>query len=478
MKYLSYIIFILFAPYVAFASFDITEIMYDVPGTDSGREWIEVKNISDKDLDLSTWYFLEANTAHKLVPVGSISIVPAGSYAIISDVPDKFMQDWSSFSGILFDSVFSLNNEGETIAMLSDNKKPFSDISSSVTYSSASGASGDGNSLQKIDGVWVSALPTPGRENVAYENIAPTGSSAPFAVVNPVKSSTSSVSFYSSKITHPGTLLSGISFKLENKIIAPEGHAPYTGRLVWNFGDGKSISVTNLSEPIYYSYQYPGDYLVTSSYYKNSYSTVPDVVSRLSLRVIYPEIIFSEVDIKNGDFVSLENKTSTEIDLSMWTIRGPHNFFVFPSGTIIMPYKKIKLSKNITGLSALDFSNLFLFNPSNNIIDSYPRPTSVANLNSRVSPKSSSTDQVYSSADRVVALSASSVSDVRREGDVIDLATIVDDSVNSPTYNFLPILGLIILIIFSIALVYIIRMRDREKEDSIHINPRDIDIVE
>src|SRR3989344_1137863 len=139
----------------------INEIMYDLDGSDSGREWIEIFNEGDDVIDLTNWKFFEANTNHGLVSYqGGIELSP-GEYAIISDQPDKFLSDWPAFLGIIFDSSFSLNNTGEALAMKDDNLV----IVNQVTYSSDSGAIGDGNSLQKINTSWNSAIPTPGAVN-------------------------------------------------------------------------------------------------------------------------------------------------------------------------------------------------------------------------------------------------------------------------------------------------------------------------
>lgn len=79
-------------PIVARAQLAITEIMYDVPGSDSGREWIEVQNTGAASIALSEWKLFEANTNHGLTTDGSDTLAP-GSFAIIADDPAKFRTD-------------------------------------------------------------------------------------------------------------------------------------------------------------------------------------------------------------------------------------------------------------------------------------------------------------------------------------------------------------------------------------------------
>lgn len=148
---------------------EINEIMYDLPtGSDDGREWVEIYNNSDTETDLSIFKFFEADTNHKMVlQEGSQKIFPRGYALIVSDI-NKFKKDWPNFSGTVFDSTFSLNNSGESLAIKNDKE-----IISQYFYQSSFGGDGDGKSLQKINGIWVSALPTPGGENKPEVKVAP-----------------------------------------------------------------------------------------------------------------------------------------------------------------------------------------------------------------------------------------------------------------------------------------------------------------
>src|SRR4051812_27298350 len=96
----------------ALAQVVINEVMYDLPGTDTGREWIEVYNGGSSSVDLSGWKLFEASTTHALTNVSGGTTLSAGGYAIIADDASKFLIDWPSFAGTLFDSVFSLSNTG------------------------------------------------------------------------------------------------------------------------------------------------------------------------------------------------------------------------------------------------------------------------------------------------------------------------------------------------------------------------------
>jgi len=135
----------------------ISEVMYDLDGSDSGREWIEI--YSGEEINLSGWKFYEAETNHRLnLTKGSESF---SGYAIIADNAGKFLEDNPDFDGNLFDSTFSLANTNETIAL----KDASLDIIDEITYLSIKGANGNGYSLQLVDEDWCEGAPTPGEDN-------------------------------------------------------------------------------------------------------------------------------------------------------------------------------------------------------------------------------------------------------------------------------------------------------------------------
>ncbi|MDE2399710.1 MAG: lamin tail domain-containing protein [Patescibacteria group bacterium] len=153
-----------------YANLEINEVMYDLPsGSDDGREWIEVYNNSDSVVDLSTFKFSEGTTSdkitnHKLILSQGDANLIAHNYALIVSNPTKFKIDYPNFSGIIFDSSFSLNNTGEILIIKDKNLN----IVDQYIYNSKMGAAGDDNSLQKINGVWLATKPTPGMENKIF----------------------------------------------------------------------------------------------------------------------------------------------------------------------------------------------------------------------------------------------------------------------------------------------------------------------
>lgn len=149
-------------PRIIFANITINEVFYDAPGSDKGGEWVEIYNDGSQAVDLSSYRFSEGGTNHKLKSAQGVSTVPALGYAVITNDAVTFKSSNPQFGGNLFESSFSLNNTGETIA-IKDGKLIATD---QFTYSSALGANSDGDSLQKFPDGWKPSKPTPGGENI------------------------------------------------------------------------------------------------------------------------------------------------------------------------------------------------------------------------------------------------------------------------------------------------------------------------
>jgi len=145
-------------PASAFATVQITEIMYDAPGSDSGREWIEIANTGTAATDIYGYKLFEGGVNHGISVVSGTTTLAAGEVAVITNNAQKFLEDFPHYTGTIFKSSFSLSNTGETLVI----KDNLLTQVVRVSYISAQGADGDGNSLHKNDPAWISGAPNPG----------------------------------------------------------------------------------------------------------------------------------------------------------------------------------------------------------------------------------------------------------------------------------------------------------------------------
>lgn len=232
MKAAVFILMFFFAQTVSAQVF-ISEIKY------TGNEWIEVSN-TGASADISLWKFYESGTNHKLKPIQGGTAVASGAYVIIANDATAFLNEHSGYSGILFDSSFSLLDAGETISIKSSDVN----IVDTVSYT---GTKGSKNSTQKIGGSWSEALPTPGTENSVSQSV---NVASQTSVANVT---TASVSAVSQVVAQAGpqtrTVLAGSPIIFEGKIAGLE-NSYGTSQTTWSFGDGGTATGESVTPPI------------------------------------------------------------------------------------------------------------------------------------------------------------------------------------------------------------------------------------
>lgn len=340
--FLQFLVFVIFfLPLISSGQAVITEIMYDLEGSDSGREWIEVYNSLGSAIDLSTWKFFENGTNHNLVLYQGDGNVSAGGVAIISDNPVKFLADYPSFNGTIFDSSFSLSNTGETIIIRND---LLEDVDS-VSYVSDWGGGGDGNSLNLTSSGWGPSAPTPGSyqgtsqavtETEQSNNTTSSGGGGGPSVNFPVGN-------IEAKIIGENVLLSGADAFFEGKSWGVEGEPLLSARYLWNFGDGSLKD----GENVLHNYIYPGEYILFLDVSSENF-TASDK--------LYITVIPSSILISSGqkEIIKIKNSSSKELNISRWIIQANDKYFNLPKNTYIGANKEIILAREVTFLNGED----------------------------------------------------------------------------------------------------------------------------
>lgn len=130
----------------------ITEVMYDLPGSDEGREWAEIYNPSTAALPIvlsgsGSWRFSDGQP-HLLRLVQGEAVIPPQGTIVIAASSTLFLQEHQGFSGTLLSSSFTLANSGATIGLTSDSGQSWL---TQLAYQRDWGGAGNGQSLEKID---------------------------------------------------------------------------------------------------------------------------------------------------------------------------------------------------------------------------------------------------------------------------------------------------------------------------------------
>lgn len=146
----------------------ITEIMYDLSGSDSGREWLEIYNSGSEAVTIiggsgnNSWRFNDGS--NHVLNIEEL-VLSAKSFAVLVSDETGFRNDYPNFTGLLIDTAMSLNNTGDTLKLSADKGQTWF---SEITYTSDL-ANGNGKSLSLINGVWQEAIPTPAMANSSFE---------------------------------------------------------------------------------------------------------------------------------------------------------------------------------------------------------------------------------------------------------------------------------------------------------------------
>ena len=297
----------------------ITEIAYDLEGSDSSREWIEIYNDTSIEVSIDSIFLLEGEVHHKIRSTDSeeILILP-GSYAILADNPDSFLTDNPLHIGALFDSSFSLKNiSGEELAITNKEKK----ILHRISYTSSQGANGDGNTLHILsNGEIIAGPPSPGsryavhtRRNFPSESASTQNNTEIFIkVTEPL---------FRNVINH----FTAVKLVFGREILQ---------EVRWNLGDG----VDALGSGVFHRYTRNGTYLVNIS---DIYTG--NVIATKKLTVVDPNIALMQA----GDSLLFVNNSTEDLEVSKWIFLStfpskfqfPENSFVQAGGSIVIPVR-------------------------------------------------------------------------------------------------------------------------------------------
>lgn len=356
----------------AYAQIIFSEIMYDPSGTDTGHEWVEIMNQGTSSIDLSQCKskspcrFIEAGNNHELAVVSGNANLAAGAYAIIANNPQTFLKDFPGYSGTLVDSSFSLKNTGETIAF----KMPDGSISDTVTYTPDMGATGDGNSLQKINGTWRGAAPTPWGPSTGAQSPSNTPPSEPASASGATASQpTSGLNLSSFPVDpqifadagpHTKTVSAGAPVTFTGRVWGIKKEPIDNAHMTWTFGDGAIADGATVSH-IYY---YPGEYTavldVASGYYSAS--------NRVRIMAVSPSLILHTGGDSARSFVAIENFGNDELDLSGWQIKTQEKTFTLPKNTLILAHKTLTIASEISGLQVATTTTVSLHFPNGTLV--------------------------------------------------------------------------------------------------------------
>src|SRR3989338_2302898 len=348
--------FLFIVPQWAAAQVVISEIMYDLEiGSDSGREWIEVFN-AGSSVAFTEWKLFENGSNHTIAAHSGGEMLASGAYAVIADNPTKFLEDWPSYSGLLFDSAFSLSNTGETLIM----RCCGSDLvdKDSITHNSETGAAGDGKSLHRTSvsaSSLIPATPTPGTGTLTTEvpdDTEDEETEGTTEETTTLTASTSAAAPYQSSYVAPPlpvlfadggddrTVIVGADTEFRGRAYNREQDFVEKVRFSWNFGDGTIAE----GQSVLHHFEYPGKYMAVLS-------IALDRAAYSDRIVISAEPAKLSFTVLHDSSVAIENSSGKNLDLSRWHIKSFGRDFSLPEDTIILAGATLRIPQKTLGFS-------------------------------------------------------------------------------------------------------------------------------
>lgn len=348
----------------------LSEVMYDLPeGSDAGREWVEVFNATGNSVTLTEWKLFEANVNHTIAEFQGGVTLSSGSYAVIADNPAKFLIDNPGYTGVIFDSAFSLSNVGELLTLRNTDGVD----QDSVTYDATSGAAGDGKTLQRTTNTSAlsALLPTPGTGTlIASPAVPDTGSPHDTSPTSDVQATSSpgGIFYYAEPqiFAYAGKdryALVGADILFEAKALSKDGSLLEGAGVsyVWNFGDG----ATSDQQTVSHHFTHPGTYAVVLDVASGKYAGS----HRVFVTVEPAQLTVARLD--DGG-VRIDNKSPRDIDVSFWHLQAKGTFFTLPKHTILLARGVLQLRNDVMKLPP---GEVMLLYPNGTAVDALGVPT-------------------------------------------------------------------------------------------------------
>lgn len=352
-------------PFVAFAQVVINEVMYNPEGSDTGREWIELYNTGASDVTMvsgsgsGSWRIGDSSNHTLINPVGGVGrgslTIPAGGYLIIASDPATFIAEYPGGSYSVVKSSISLNNTSATTSLIDGTGT----LLDSFTYANETGGNGDGTSLQKNDGSWIAALPTPGAANATTSDTPPGGDTNSNSNTDTGTTTTTTTT----TTTSANTLAPTSSYVAppepqifadagDNRTVIVAADTEFLGRAynrkketisehvryLWNFGDGRTAE----GQSVLHHFEYPGRYAVVLQIAENR-----DAASDRIIVTAEPAKL-ALASFPDGS-VMIENNAGRDLDLSNWIIRSFGRSFLLPKDSIILAGESLRIGEKTLG---------------------------------------------------------------------------------------------------------------------------------
>lgn len=334
--------------------------MYDYPGSEeSGKhDWVEIFNSGTSAVPLSEWRLRENDSDHQINPYpdGASATLSAGAYAVIANDAGAFKIDFPAYTGLLFDSSFSLVSGGETVVMRCCGSSVADRTDrDTVSYTPVDSATDQGNTLQRtnVSGTtFVSMSPSPGTGSFSSSGSVdalpgPDASGATSIDQSAGAGNTSGDSIMPPppKLFADGgsdrTVVVGADSEFRARAYDEKKNVIDFSRFHWNFGDGTTADTAT----VMHRFEYPGRYVVVLDIPEEKDSVADQII-------VTVEPMKLALSLMEDGGVMIENRAGRTFDLSRWIIRSMGRTFTVPERTFILAGSSLRFSPKTLGFSS------------------------------------------------------------------------------------------------------------------------------
>jgi hypothetical protein len=319
-------------------------------GDDAGREWVEVYNESDASVDITTLAIsIKGGNPISTVSLQGGTMLAPGEYVILSSIVSasspvsKFLDTgigYPDYKGALVrvSSSASFVNIGTTSLDI----RLGGSVVDSISYTPA----GEGKTLSRVNGVFVTGTPTPGVSNQAVSNTPQTPASQESqTTLTQTAPPSPDIVLY---IPESKLVVAGAETEFSVYGMTRGGQVIENMTATWAFGDGGQALGTSTM----YAYVYPGVYKARV----DAGNTSVRGVGNMNIVVVSPEIRIASYGIgKYGAYIDIENPNEYDLDISQWRLHVGFGSYAFPKHTIIAQRGVTRISGRAMGFEKETF---------------------------------------------------------------------------------------------------------------------------
>src|SRR3989344_344387 len=353
-------------PFTVSATVLINEIAWMGTIVAPQDEWLELKNDSGENIDLTGWILTIEGVRDIILDK---SIIGVGYYLIErtddNTVPTVTADLVSPFGN-------GLNNSGATLILKNASGTEVDRVVSGENWT-LGGNNTTKDTAQRTASGWITAPSTPRAANASASS-QNSSSSSSSSSNNQSQSSNSNQNSSSAasveerpemkvEIVANQTAVSGADALFSGKALGAGGKPLDNFRFLWNFGDGE----TREGQNVLHRFRFPGEYIVMLDVAYGKWSAA----ARLTITAIKSPLIISQIKEGTDGFVEIANEGNAELDLFGWYLKSGNVTFLIPKNTIIAAGKKIIFPNEVTKLNAV---GVLLLYPNGVVTASYEEP--------------------------------------------------------------------------------------------------------